>query len=237
MRKGLIQVAACFTALLGVWMIVFVSSASLSGSMPETAPGADEACGTLVVAPDGPAPFHTASTRVILAVDEEWQALFGADSPATARALLANASALFRNVHIHLLPVRVSEWHSPDDIDSAKELLATIEREVELSDADIVIALTGQALNGADGLARRGGRVLVVEHHPRQIEKDAFVLAHEVAHLFGASHACDLTDREGLMAKNGFADADLICPCTQRILEANAARFHAEIEAPGSEPR
>ena len=78
------------------------------------------------------------------------------------------------------------------------------------------------------------GQILIegAEHHEQQPEKAEFVLAHEIAHLFGATHGCDLADHEGVLASQGFDEPELICPCTRQLLEANAARFHEQAEPP-----
>ena len=56
------------------------------------------------------------------------------------------------------------------------------------------------------------------------------MLAHEIAHLFGATHGCDLSEHEGVLANKGFDESEFICPCTRKVLEANAARFHQQGE-------
>lgn len=164
----------------------------------------------------------------MLALDEEWQARFGGEAAAVARSLLADAGALFRSVNIHLLPVRVDVWESPDSQTTALELLEAVRESIDRADADIVIALTAQSLAGADGRAEVGGRHALIEHHVEHPERDMFVLAHEIAHLFGATHGCDLAGHEGLLASKGFDEPGLICACTRELLEANAARFHEQ---------
>ncbi|MFQ5380834.1 MAG: M12 family metallo-peptidase [Dehalococcoidia bacterium] len=223
MRRTVIVVFVLASAWLTAFTITsFATAPGATGRDRETA---DE-CGRIIVSPhEGPA-FHSSSTRVLLALDEEWRDLLGARARESARSLLADVSALFRNTHIHLLPVELAEWESPGSTDQARDLLAFVEANVERGDADIVIALTGQALAGEDGLARRNGRYVVVEHHPGRLDKDALVLAHEVAHLFGAGHSCDLPGGNGLMSEDGFRGPTGVCPCTERVLEANAARFH-----------
>lgn len=215
-----------------VWIVVYLGAGTLTSSSDVDLPVAFESeCGRLLVETDGAPVFHASSTHVALVLDEEWRALFGEDASSVARALLWEASALFRQVDIHLPPVRVSDWSSPEGATTARELLSVVENTVELADADLVIALTGQRLDGADGRARRDGRYAVIEHHPGYPERDGFVLAHEVAHLFGANHVCDVPGREGLLAKSGYEDPDLICHCTKRVLETNAAAFHEQLDS------
>jgi len=215
-----------------VWFGTYVASAQL---LPANAPtseasGAAE-CGRLLVQPDDGIVFHAASTRVVLALDEEWRERFGEDSTQVARALLVEAGGLFRRVDIHLLPIRVADWESPGQYTTAEQLLQVVRESVDRGDADIVVALTAQSLYGADGRAEVGGRYALIEQHPGHPERDAFVLAHEIAHLFGATHGCDLPGHDGVLATAGFAEPGLICPCTRQLLESNAARFHQQAEA------
>ena len=214
--------------------VYFATGSLLSGETPAAHDGeAEEECGRLLVEPSDGVVFHAASTRVVLALDEEWQARFGEDATQVARSLLADSGALFRSVDIHLLPVRVELWKSPDSLTSAVELLEVARESVDRADADVVIALTAQDLTGADGRAEVGGRYAIIEQHEGHPERDEFVLAHEIAHLFGATHGCDLSGHEGVLASKGFNESELICPCTRELLEANAARFHEEAELAG----
>ncbi len=169
---------------------------------------------------------RTRSTRVVLALDEDWQADFQTEATVAARTLLWEASSLYRGFNIHLLPLRIERWISPDEMDSAEELLHLARNSIPLGDADIVVVLTGQQLERGDGYAEIGGRYALVSRHPGHPERDAMVLAHEIAHLFGADHGCNLPGRSGVMAEQGFEDPNFVCPCTRQILETNAARFH-----------
>ncbi len=128
--------------------------------------------------------IRTTSTRVVLALDEEWQADFQAEATMAARTLLWEASRLYRGFNIHLLPLRIERWISADEMDSAEELLHLARNSIPRSDADIVVALTGQQLEHGDGYAEVGGRYALVSRHPGHPVRDAMVLAHEIAHLF-----------------------------------------------------
>ncbi len=171
---------------------------------------------------------RTTSTRVVLALDEDWQAEFRGEAAGAARMLLWEASKLYRGFYIHLLPLRIKRWISPNEIDSAEDLLHVARNIVPRGDADIVIVLTGQQLGRGDGYAEIGGTYALASRHPGHPERDAMVLAHEVAHLFGAYHGCNLAGRSGVMAEQGFEEPDFVCPCTRQVLETNAARFHQQ---------
>ncbi len=222
------RVLGAVVLLPALWASVYFGAGSLLAGSAPPAPEAAPECGRLLVQPAGGVAFHAASTKVALVLDEEWQAHFGDDSAEVARSLLADAGALFRGVNIHLLPVRVGVWQSPDGQTTAAELLRTVKDSTDRGDADIVIALTGQELNGGDGRADVGGRYALIEYHEGRPERDAFVLVHEIAHLFGATHGCDLPGHDGVMAVRGFDEPGLICSCTRGVLEANAARFHEQ---------
>ena len=194
-------------------------------------------CGqSLAVTPAGGRTFPAESTRVLLVLDQKWRERFGDDAETSARLLLAQVSGLFKGLHIHLLVVGIEAWAAPVGAGSAEALLHAAQGDIDPGPSDIVIVLTGRTLFGSDGWAEVGGRFALVSHHPDRPERDAFVLAHEVAHVFGANHGCDLPAHEGVMAAEGFAEPLLICPCTRQILEANALRFHGESSAPADRP-
>ncbi len=187
-------------------------------------------CGQALATPVGDRVFVVDSIRVAVAMDEERRAAHGGGSVAAARAQLVDAASLFRGVHIHLLAVRTVDWASPDDVGSVSGLLEGAETAVPLDGADIAILLTAQSVEtDRDGDARIGDRYAVVARHPGRPDRDAMVLAHELSHLFGAHHGCDLPGHEGLMASQGFSEPDLLCPCTRRVLEMNADRFHRSL--------
>ncbi len=215
-------------ATWGAGLVVGMGVVELSPMSVEAEAQSLPLCGTqLVIDASIDRVVRAQSTRVVLAIDEEWQARFWEDSRSAATSLLWQASTLFRALNIHLLPVRMETWQSPDVADSAA-LLSAARSAIPLGGADIVVVLTGQELAPADGRAEFGGRYALVGHHPERPERDAAVLAHEVAHLFGGSHGCDLPGHSGFMAKKGFKEPDLVCPCTRQVLEMNAARFHQQ---------
>jgi hypothetical protein len=164
-------------------------------------------------------------------MDEEWRTELGAGSEPAARQMIVDAASLFRGVHIHLLAVRTIEWDSPDELDSVRALLDAAEVSIPLDGVDIAVVLTAQAVETSrDGDARIGDRYAIVARHPDRPERDAMVLAHELSHLFGAHHGCDLPEHDGLMASQGFSEPELLCPCTRRVLEMNADRFHRSLQ-------
>lgn len=227
-RNPWVRLLLVVLLLPAVWLATFAIAGAALSSTPVPAPEDNERiCGRpLIVEQADGRTFLGASTRVLLAFDQEWVTRYGDEAESVARALLVDVSALFRGLHVHLLPVQVTSWFSPAALTSAKELHDVVRQKIQPEGADIVVAMTGRELSQSDGWGPIGGRYAVVGHHPAAPERDALVLAHEVAHLFGATHGCDLEGHEGVMASGGFDEPELLCPCTRRALEMNAMRFH-----------
>jgi hypothetical protein len=163
----------------------------------------------------------------VLVLDEEWRTHFGDRAEIEARLIVTRAVGHYRSLGIHVLPVRVESWESPDDVASLRDLLGEVESEGMLGDEDVVIVLTGQVATGAaDGSAVVGGRHAIVRHHVVHDGQDEFVLAHEIGHIFGAHHGCDVPGLAGLMAESGVEQPVRLCPCTRRAIESNVQRFH-----------
>jgi hypothetical protein len=220
-------------ALPAFWFVaVFAVDAALEGATRPDHPADRLECGRhLTDRPDDPLPL-VESVRVVLITDEEWRDTLRGPQPSGARHVLLDAASLFRGVSIHFLAVRIVDWDSPDDADTVRGVWAVARESIPLAGADVAVVLTAQArTTSQDGYAEVGGRYVAVAHHPEHPGRDALVLAHEVSHLFGAHHACDVPGRRGLMTPRGF-DGDLICPCTRRILELNADRFHEVSDEP-----
>ena len=236
-RRNTDEVSTLRSAAFWKWSLAFaavwvIAAAMVAGGVRLVA--ADSAteiqqlqCGSELSSMSG-ARLSTRSVSVVLALDDEWHDRFGADAQDVARALVSDVSGLYRDIGLHLLPVRSVRWDSPNTLDDAEELLTHLLDEVSLGDADVIIGLTGQQLPSVDGYARIGGQGAVVGHHPGLPHRDVFVLAHEVGHLFGAHHGCDIPGLAGVMADAGFSDPLIVCPCTRSILEENVARFHQE---------
>jgi hypothetical protein len=214
-------------ALPAFWFVaVFAVDAALEGATrPDHAADRLECGRHLTDLPVDAVPL-VESVRVVLVTDEEWRDTIRGPQASVARHVLLDAASLFRGVSIHFLPVRIVDWESPDETNTIRDVWAVARESIPLGNADVAVVLTAQArTTSQDGHAGVGGRYVAVAHHPEHPGRDALVLAHEVSHLYGAHHGCDVPGRAGLMAPRGF-DHDLICPCTRRILELNANRFH-----------
>jgi hypothetical protein len=228
MRWTVSRYVLSLVALPTVWFAAVLSLDGVFEAQADGDRGSDRfECGRHLTDPADGVPLAE-SVRVVLVVDEEWRAALPDRQSSPARHLLLDAASLFRGVSIHLLPVRIVDWESPDDVTTIRDVWAAARDSIPLDDADVAIVLTAQERTSVqDGYAEVGGFYVAVAHHPEHPERDTLVLAHEISHLFGAHHGCDVPGREGLMAQRGF-DRDLICPCTRRILELNANRFHEE---------
>ncbi len=165
--------------------------------------------------------------EVLLVIDDEWQAHFGSDAEREARLVATRAASHYRNLGIHVLPTRVVTWESPDSAATLPELLDHADAAELLEGEDVVLVFTAQHVDGSeDGDASVGGRSAIVQHHIGHGSQDEFVLAHEIGHVFGAHHGCDISGIAGLMADRGIEQPVRLCPCTRRAIETNVERFH-----------
>lgn len=217
---------AALLLLPAVWLLVALGAGA--ALEPEPVNGPPPECGRRLDQPTA-AVVVARSVRVAVAYDEEWEDALGTAAAVTARELLVDAAGFFRGLHIHLLPIRVERWRSPDSASTMEAIVGHAEDTIPRRGADIVVVMSAQPVgNDEDGYAQVGGRYAGALHHPGHPERDLQVVAHEISHLFGAHHGCDVPGFPGLMASAGFDDPSVICPCTRRILEANAHRFHSE---------
>lgn len=229
--RSQIRRVVALLALPVVWLAIVVPAMTfLEPDFSGGAQGGGPECGRrLLEAGFDHVPLRD-SVRVVLVTDEEWRDTVGDPAASTARRVVLDAAGLFRGLGIHLLTVRTIPWTSPDEGATIRDTWQAAQRDVALEGEDIVIVMSAQPRSTAqDGYAQVGGEYVAVAHHPQHPERDALVLAHEISHLFGAHHGCDVEGREGLMTAEGF-DQDLLCPCTRRILELNATRFHEVAE-------
>jgi hypothetical protein len=165
--------------------------------------------------------------KVTIVLDEEWRSHFGDAAGEEARTIMTRAAGFYRNLGVQATLLRVDDWMSPDTVSVAEEFLDRAEHEVALQDADVAVIFTNQVLDGSeDGRAEVGGRYAFIRHHSAHGGRDEFVLAHEMGHIFGAHHGCDVPGFAGVMAESGFEQPPLVCPCTPRVLEINVDRFH-----------
>jgi len=165
--------------------------------------------------------------EVLLVIDDEWLAHFGSDAEREARLVATRAAGHYRNLGIHVLPTRVVTWESPDSAATLSELLDHADAADLLEGEDVALIFTAQHDDSReDGDASVGGQSAIVRHHTDHGARDEFVLAHEIGHVFGAHHGCDVPGLAGLMADRGIEQPVRLCPCTRRAIENNVERFH-----------
>jgi predicted Zn-dependent protease len=90
----------------------------------------------------------------------------------------------------------------------------------------LVIGLTaGEYEGGVDGVARPRRPYVVVKHHHRRSERDAYVLTHEIGHVLGLHHH-DCPDGRCFMANHEYDQQEHWCPDHLEMLRANGGYFH-----------
>jgi hypothetical protein len=163
--------------------------------------------------------------RVVLAADDAWLAGDRLGALNGTGLLVRDVTAVFTGLGIQLKVVRFETWVSSNNRLSVSDRLDEVETAVALADDDIVLALTGQRLRGADGKAAIGGRYALVGRHTGHPERDLWVAAHEIGHLFGARHSEKSKAGSDIMSPNGFGSELHWTPCHERLLSMNASRF------------
>ncbi len=162
---------------------------------------------------------------VTVALDEEWLEAFGDDAEQRAERVVELAAANLQPAGIRLQIARVTEWSSADNAETIHPLLGAVEGSVPVGEQDLVVALTaGSYSGGVDGLARIRQPHVVVRHHAGNLERDAYVLTHEIGHIFGMDHhACE--DDLCFMADHGYDPDEHWCPEHLELLRSNGGYF------------
>lgn len=166
---------------------------------------------------------------VALLVDEEWIERFGPDAEGVARSVFMTAERKLEVADIHLRPVVYSTWDSPSGATSIVDLLDALERSGRPEGADIVVGLTDDYAGRDGGAARLRHPYAVVKHHPLHLERDAYVLVHEVAHTLGLfHHSCP--DGRCIMADHDYDPREHWCDHHLALLRANGGFFQFAAE-------
>lgn len=158
---------------------------------------------------------------VTVAVDEEWTDIFGSEAEKRAARVVEIAAANLRPAGLYLRLADVTEWTSADDAETIHPLLEHVEDAVPIEGQGLVVALTAGSYDGkTDGLGHVRRPYVVVRHHEGSLERDAYVLTHEVGHIFGLNHhTCE--DGRCFMADHGYDPDEHWCPEHLQLLRDN----------------
>jgi len=233
MRRHVVWLARC-----GLYIVTLLAIASGADAAWRNQPGgllhtvehqpndaiAPPDCGILLSS-SAATQSDRSSVRVVVAVDDAWLGDDRSEALNGALVLFRDLTAAFDGLGIHLRVVRLETWSSSNDYLSVSDRLEEVKADVALADDDIVVALTGQRPSRADGKASIGGRYALVFRHPGRPERDLWVAAHEIGHLFGARHTEKSKAGSNIMSPNGFGSEIRWSPCHRRLLRMNADRF------------
>lgn len=168
-----------------------------------------------------PGPY-TITVAVLL--DDEWIDRFGTDAQRQAEAIIRGADRYLQPAGIHLRAVGYDAWVSPNGAPDIVYMLDALEAARQPESADVVMSLVAGYQGQEGGGARLRQPHVVVKHHRHHPERDAYVLAHELAHVLGLSHhSCP--DGLCIMADHEYDPRAHWCQHHLDLLRANAGYF------------
>lgn len=139
--------------------------------------------------------------------------------------MLNIASDNYRPADLNLRLSSLTVWTSDSVSDTIHPLLEELQSDLPATGPGLVVGLTaGSFENAVDGVARDRSPYVVVRHHPGNLDRDGYVLTHELGHVFGLDHhSCD--DLLCFMADHGYDPEEHWCPEHLELLGDNAGYF------------
>ncbi len=159
---------------------------------------------------------------ITVALDEEWIDIFGSNAEQQAARVVEIAAANLRPAGLYLRLADFTRWTSANEAETIHPLLEAVEDAIPIDGRGLVVALTAGSYGaGVDGLARARRPHVVVRHHAGNLDRDAYVLTHEIGHIFGLDHH---VREDGLcfMADHGYDPDEHWCPEHLELLRNNA---------------
>lgn len=171
-----------------------------------------------------------------VAVDEEWLRTFGEDAERQARRVVELSAVHLRPAGIDLRFAGLASWPAADDSGDLHRRLDALEGSYGPLDGGIVLGLTaGQYAGEVDGVARPRHPYVVVKHHRGRLERDAYVLTHEIGHVLGLDHhACP--DGLCFMADHKFDLREHWCDEHLEVLRANSGYLLYALDGHEADP-
>jgi predicted Zn-dependent protease len=202
--------------------LIFVLAVGLFVPALDSHPHAGEHLVPSAWSSENPGPYII---DVTVAVDEEWLAILGADAEHHARQVLNIATYNYREAGLDLRFSGITTWTSDSAAETIHPLLEQLQADFPAEGSRLVVGLTARSFDTAvDGIARERSPYVVVRHHTHDLDRDGYVLTHELGHVFGLDHhSCD--DLLCFMTDHGYDPEEHWCPEHLELLGNNGGYF------------
>ncbi len=140
------------------------------------------------------------------------------------RQMLENVNRILAPVRIEIDVASLQTWDSDNSGGHISQRLAAAETQTRRVSGNLLIAITADTSTRFDGLARRAGGELIVQHYPKHPEWGPLLIVHVMGHLLGANHhgeddECE--DEECIMASTGSIHTKEWCHHHLEVIEEN----------------